>query len=63
MSWNQLRDIIFLNRRTLQEHRQLAPITCPIDGATLDIHPRLNIRNCPLGNYRWPAAGFEGQQV
>ena len=27
----------------------------------MDIHPSLNIRNCPLGNYRWPAAGFEGQ--
>tara|TARA_Y100000310_G_C20615958_1_gene780634 strand:+ start:1387 stop:1572 length:186 start_codon:yes stop_codon:yes gene_type:complete len=53
MTWNQLKDIKQQNRETVAAERREGPLSCPIDGELLDI--RGNIRNCPLGNYRWEA--------
>lgn len=53
MSWQQLSDMIKLNRERLEEAKRDAPVACPIDGEILDVHPD-GRRNCPLGNYRWP---------
>lgn len=35
-----------------QEELGEPPIACPIDGELLEINSN-NVRNCPLGNYRW----------
>lgn len=53
MSWGTLREIKRENRDEEQRESLLPPVACPIDGERLDV--RANVRNCPLGNYRWEA--------
>ena len=53
MSWEQLAAIRGENRA---EHALVSgqpPVSCPIDGELLDIRGD-GVRNCPMGNYRWP---------
>jgi len=57
MSWEQLRAITKQNKETVQKEQGGKPITCPIDGTILD-EGKGGVRNCPLGNYRYPAFGF-----
>jgi hypothetical protein len=52
MSWEQLQGILQENKSTKRIEPTIAPISCPIDGEILVIHPR-GRRNCPLGNYTW----------
>lgn len=53
MSWNQLLDMIKQNRQIKLTEHQAPPVACPIDGAVLDVARDGQVRNCPLGNYRW----------
>jgi len=52
MSWEQLHNIQAENRSNRRLNEQQPPIACPIDGTILDV--RGAIRNCPMGNFRWP---------
>jgi hypothetical protein len=52
MSWDQLKAILEVNRQDISREASEPPTACPIDGSPLDV--RGNIRNCPMGNYRWP---------
>ena len=53
MSWRQLQDIMAQNRQLQQTDQQQPPVACPIDGAILEVGRDGQVRNCPLGNYRW----------
>jgi len=52
MSWKQLQAMITENRAQAEQTASEAPMTCPIDGALLNINSR-GERDCPMGNYRW----------
>ena len=54
MSWNQLLSMIQEARQSSQQEISQPPVACPIDGAILDVGPT-GIRNCPMGNFRWPS--------
>ena len=53
MSWWQLKNISDEAREERARTANEPPVACPIDGAILDVGPN-GIRNCPMGNYRWP---------
>jgi len=53
MSWWQLKAILDENRAERRADQSREPVTCPIDGELLDVKGA--VRNCPMGNYRWPA--------
>jgi len=53
MSWAQLLNIVRENRGDAARVQQDPPVAYPIDGAILVIRAD-GIRNCPIGNYRWP---------
>ena len=53
MGWNQIQSIIDQNDETEKLDAQEPPVTCPLDGAILDIGSDGHTRNCPMGNYRW----------
>ena len=52
MSWEQLKAIIDEDKAEARKAKNEPPGACPIDGAILEV--RGNVRNCPMGNYRWP---------
>lgn len=53
MSWAQLEAMMKENRDTQREETAAAPTVCPIDGTILHVNPA-GVRNCPMGNFRWP---------
>jgi len=52
MGWEQLKAILDINREDVARESSETPTACPIDGSLLD--QRDGVRNCPMGNYRWP---------
>ena len=60
MGWETLREIAEENRAEAEAAATRIPVSCPLDGAALDV--RGDVRNCPMGNYRWEA-GIGGQQL
>lgn len=60
MGWETLREIAEENRAEAEAAATRIPVSCPLDGAALDV--RGDVRNCPMGNYRWEA-GSGGQQL
>lgn len=54
MSFEQLKQIVEDAKHEDQRQRNEPPTACPIDGEPLDIGSN-GIRNCPMGNYRWPS--------
>jgi hypothetical protein len=52
MSSDQLKAILEVSRQDISWEASEPPTACPIDGSLLDV--RDNVRNCPMGNYRWP---------
>ena len=53
MPWAELRSYLKENRETTAMERREPPVSCPIDGSLLTIRAD-GVRNCPMGNYRWP---------
>lgn len=53
MGWETLREIAEENRAEAEAAATRIPVSCPLDGAALDV--RGDVRNCPMGNYRWEA--------
>ena len=58
MGWETLLEIAEENRAEAASASARIPVSCPLDGAPLDV--RGDVRNCPMGNYRWEA-GIGGQ--
>ena len=52
MGWEQLNALLKENREQTQREMPEPPVSCPIDGALLDVKPD-GARNCPMGNFRW----------
>jgi len=52
MGWEQLRAMLAENRAQAQRDTNEPPVSCPIDGAVLNINAR-GEWDCPLGNFRW----------
>lgn len=53
MAWDTLKAIVDDQRKEMRQEAQRPPDSCPYDGALLDIFE--NVRNCPMGDYRWPS--------
>jgi len=53
MSWEQLQAILKENRADATRRATEPPVACPIDGTLLVVRAD-GVRNCPMGNYRWP---------
>ena len=51
MPWEQLVAAIKSNIKSEENERDQPPEYCPHDGAVLV--KRGNVRNCPMGNFRW----------
>lgn len=51
--WGGLRGIIDEAREDARIQAATPPVACPHDGTPLDENAR-GVRNCPMGDYRWP---------
>jgi len=58
MPWEQHQAIMRQNRDEARRIQTDPPAACPIDGEVLDVRSD-GVRNCPLGNYRWPIGGVD----
>lgn len=52
MAWDTLGEIKRENEAAEALATRRGPTACPIDGAPL-VTGKGDVRNCPLGNYRW----------
>ena len=53
MPWEQLESMLNENRALAVAEAAAPPVACPICGELLDVRPKDNLRNCPLGHYTW----------
>ena len=53
MSWEQLKNIKAQAIADSKKPEVKVPEMCPVDGTRLNVNSK-GIRDCPLGNFRWP---------